>query len=107
MWTTTEQLVLIESIQYCRPQSISEWKYVSDVLIKTLCFDGPVDASKFTERECLDQFKSLEKMYEEKIPPQYPTLAAINFLLRRKRIEELDEAIFQSKQNLMKLQQIV
>ncbi|ELP86290.1 hypothetical protein EIN_114940 [Entamoeba invadens IP1] len=105
MWSTVEQLVLIESIQYIRPQVSTDWIAVSETVIKTLLFNGPVDQKKYDENECYKQLKELENRYGAAIPAESSFFGSLNAILRKKRIEELDYDIETCRRNLQYLEQ--
>ncbi|KAL7714139.1 Myb-like domain-containing protein [Entamoeba marina] len=107
-WTTVEQLVLVEAIQYSLQFNASpnqHWKLVSDVVTRTLsCCNDFVDKN-YSDVSCYDQYVLLEKMIITLLPQPYSYLDSLDSWLRNKRIEELDKEMEQTKQIISKLQQ--
>ncbi|KAL7715489.1 Myb-like domain-containing protein [Entamoeba marina] len=109
-WSTVEQLVLVEAIQYSSYYCVNRldhWKLVSDLVIRTLSCSGDVDKIKYSDVACYDQYTLLEKIHFQNFSQQQSFVETLNSFLRRKRIEELDREMEQTKMVMSQLQQMV
>ena len=103
-WSTVEQLVLVESMENFQTLEQRFWESVSNCMISTLRMIGSVDPARFTERECYNEWENLKLEYQTKLPRDCDLAQGINYLLRKKRIEELDKEMTTIKSKLLRLQ---
>ncbi|ELP89008.1 hypothetical protein EIN_492970 [Entamoeba invadens IP1] len=91
-WTTSELLVLFESIQFCQKTNRDDWDCVSQLVKTTMSETGMTMNEKYNKYGCSSQYNEFELKYHTAAGEGNIVDYAVNFL-REKRVGELEKEI--------------
>ncbi|KAL7717127.1 Myb-like domain-containing protein [Entamoeba marina] len=101
-WTTSELLVLMEAIQYCQKTNQMGWRYVSDIIKRTMSETGMTMSEKYNEYGCSSQYNDFEIRFKMFAGDRNFVEFAVE-TLRDKRVKELEKEISEREQHIKEL----
>ena len=103
-WTTSELLVLFESIQFCQKTKRNDWECVSNLVKQTMEETGMLMVEKYNGYGCASQYNEFDIQHKEDAMKKDMSIVdfAVSYF-RQLRVIELEKEIREREAHIAEL----